>query len=110
VLGEVHQTTSVADKSSTDKFTDKGGKVRGNGLHSVSQVIRELSSVFGDRNHLVAERVDVGHIGIGNLGTHRKLGSGFDGGLEVFRKDELERGGDGVGSETCGLVAVSVSC
>lgn len=99
VLGQVHQATSVADESSTDKLTDQSSQVGSDGLHSVPEVVGKLGSVFGDGDDLVTERVDVGHIRVGNLGTHRQLCGGLDSGLEVFRQDHLERSGRSVGSE-----------
>jgi hypothetical protein len=36
VLGEVHQTSGVTDESGTDKLAYKRGKIRGDGLHSVT--------------------------------------------------------------------------
>jgi hypothetical protein len=100
VLGEVHQASGVADQSSTDKLTNERGEVGRDSLHSVSEVVGQLSSVLGDRDDLITKGVDVSHIGVGDLGTHGQLGSRLDSGLEVLRKDELERGGRSVGSET----------
>ena len=100
VLGEVHQASGVADQSSTNKLADESGKVGRDSLHSVSEVVGQLSTVLGDRDDLVTKGVDVSHIGVGDLGTHRELGSGLDSGLEVFRQDELEGSGRSVGSET----------
>lgn len=102
VLGKVHQTTGVTNQSGTDKLTDKGGKVGSDGLHAVAEVFGELGAVLGDGDDLVTERVDVGHVRIRDFGTHRKLGGGFEGSLEVFGKEEREVGGNGVGSETYG--------
>jgi len=90
VLGEVHQATGVADESRTDELADQRRQVGRDGLHSVAQVVGQLRSVLGDGNNLVAERVDVAHVGVGDLGTHRQLGGGLDGRLEVFGEDELE--------------------
>jgi hypothetical protein len=101
VLGKVHQATSVADESRTDQLADQRRQVGSNGLHSVPQVVGQLRSVLGDGDDLVAERVDVAHVGIGDFGTHRQLGGSLDGCLEVFGEDELERGGRGVSSEAC---------
>lgn len=101
MLGQVHQASGMADEASTNELTDEGGQIRGDSLHSVSEVIRELRSVFGDGDDLVTEGVDVCHIGVGNLSSHGQLCGGFDGSLEILGEDELERSGGGVGSEAC---------
>lgn len=36
VLGQVHQASGVTDESSTNKLTNEGSEIRGDGLHSVT--------------------------------------------------------------------------
>lgn len=99
VLGQVHQATSMGDESGTDQLADQSGEVGGDGLHPTPEVLGQLGAVLGDGDDLVAERVDVSHVGVGDLGTHGQLGGGLDGGFELLGEDQLERGGSGVGSE-----------
>jgi len=101
VFGEVEEGSSVGDESSSDELSNEGGEVGSDGGHSVSEVLVELSSVLGDGDDLVAEGVDVRHIGIGDLGSHRELGGGLEGSLEILGEDGLEGGGGAVGSESC---------
>jgi hypothetical protein len=84
VLGEVHQTSGVTDESCSDQLANEGSEIGCDGLHPISQVLGELSSVLGDGDDLVTERVDVGHVGVGNLGTHGQLGGGLESSLEVL--------------------------
>lgn len=102
VLGKVKKGSGVGDESGSDELSNEGGEVGRDGGHSVAQVLVKLGSVLGDGDDLVAKRVDVRHVGVGNLGSHRKLGSGLEGGLKVLGEDGLERGGRAVGSETWG--------
>lgn len=39
VLCQVHQTSGVTDESGTNEFTDEGGEIRSDGLHSVTQIL-----------------------------------------------------------------------
>lgn len=116
VLGKVEKRSGVGDESSSDKLSNEGRQIGGDGGHSVSEVLVELSSVLGDRNDLVAEGVDVRHVALGNLGTHRELSSGLEGSLEVLGEDVFKRGSGCVGSEAwnknkyVGCSAVVQSC
>jgi hypothetical protein len=108
-LGQVVETSGVADQSRTDKFADNGGQVGRHGFHPVGQVLRELFTVLGDRDDLVAERVDVVDIRVGNFRSHRNLGGGLERVLELFGEDEAKVGRGGVCSETHGLDTLGVS-
>ena len=87
VLRETEQTTGMADESCTNELPDKCRQVGCNGVHSIAQIFGQLCSVRCDSNHLVAQRVDMVNIRLGDLGTHGDLGGSFYCRLEVFRKD-----------------------
>lgn len=99
VLGKVEERAGVRDEPGADELANERGEVRSNGRHPVAEVLPELGAVLGDRDDLVAERVDVAHVGVGDLGSHRELGGLLDGCLEVLGEDSLERGGRRVGAE-----------
>jgi hypothetical protein len=99
VLGQVEQASGVRNEPRSDELSDEGGKIGGDGGHSVSEILVELGTVLGDGDDLVTEGVDVGHVGVGDFGSHGELGGSLEGGFEVFGKNVLERGGGGVGSE-----------
>ena len=62
VLREVEQAACVADEPRADELADERGEVRRDRVHAVAQVLGELGAVRGDRDDLVAERVDVGDV------------------------------------------------
>lgn len=96
VLREVEQAARVADEARADELADERGEVRRDRVHAVAQVLRELRAVRGDRDHLVAERVDVRNVRVGDLGAHGDLGGGLHGCLEVLRENGGEVGGGSV--------------
>ena len=59
VFREREQAACVADEPRADELADERGEVRRDRVHAVAQVFGELGAVCGDRDHLVAERVDV---------------------------------------------------
>jgi hypothetical protein len=99
VLGQVHQAPRVADEPRAHEFAHQRRQVRRDRLHARAQVFGELRAVLGNGNDLVAQRVDVLHVGVADFGAHRELGRGLDGGFEVFGEDEVERRVAGVGAE-----------
>ena len=70
VLGEVEQAPRVADEARPNEVTDKRGQVGGDGGHAALEIAGELGAVGGNGDDLVAERVDVRHVGLGDVGTH----------------------------------------
>ena len=67
---QIHQTSSMTDESCTDELSDQRCEIWSDRLHPVSEIFGKLSSVFGNGDDLVAERVDVGDIGVGDFGSH----------------------------------------
>ena len=63
VLREVQQASCVADESRADEVANERGQVGCDGVHAIPEVLRELRAVGGDGDDLVAQRVDVRHIG-----------------------------------------------
>ena len=55
-----------------------------------------IRAVRGDSDHLVAERVDVRNVRVGDLGAHGDLGGGLHGCLEVLGENGGEVGGGSV--------------
>lgn len=64
MLCEVQQATSMADQSGANKFTNKSGKIRCNGIHTVSEIFGELGTVCRDGDDLITKGVDVCNIGV----------------------------------------------
>ena len=56
----------------------------------------EVQLEQSDRDHLVAERVDVRNVRVGDLGAHGDLGGGLHGCLEVLGENGGEVGGGSV--------------
>lgn len=102
VLREVEQAARVTDEPRADELADERGQVRRDRVHAVAQVLRELRAVRGDRDDLVAERVYVHDVGVGDFGAHGDLGCGLQGRLEVFGEDSGEVGCGSVCPESCG--------
>jgi len=84
MFGKTEQTTCVTDESCTNELANESGKIRCNGIHSISEIFRELGSVSGDRDDLVAKRVNVGNIGIRYFSTHGDFSSGLENCFKVF--------------------------
>jgi len=100
VFSERHEGTSVGDQSSTDEFSNEGGKVGSDSGHTVSEVFVEFRSVLSDRDDLVTEEVDVVEILLRDFSSHRDGGGGFESLFEFFGEDVREVGGIVVGSES----------
>ncbi len=101
LLGEVHEASRVRDQSRADELADKRSEVGRDRSHAVAEVLGELGAVLGDADHLVAQRVDVLDVGVGDFGAHRELGGSLEGRFEVLGEDEREVGRRGVGAEAC---------
>jgi hypothetical protein len=78
VLREAEQAAGVADEPRADELADERGQVRRDRVHAVAEVLGELRAVRGDLDHLVAERVDVRDVRVGDFGAHGDLGGGFE--------------------------------
>lgn len=52
----------MADEAGAHQLSNKGGQIRGNGSHTVAEVLGELRAICRDRDHLVAEGMDVCNI------------------------------------------------
>lgn len=84
VLGEVVETSSMANKPCTDQLSNQGGQVGCNGIHTVTKVLGQLCPVFSNRDDLVAKVMDVLDILLRDFTPHGNLCSDLDGGFEVF--------------------------
>ena len=52
MLGEIHERTGVGDESSADQFTHQNRQVRGDGHHTVLNVVVQLSSETNKRHQI----------------------------------------------------------
>ena len=77
MLGQAEQTPCMADQPCADKFAHKSGQIGGNGIHAITQILRQLRTIRCNGDHLVAERMDVCNIGIRYLGAHADFRSDF---------------------------------
>ena len=87
MLRQAQQAAGVADQPRADELADKCCQVGRNGVHAVAEVFGELRAVCRDRDDLVAERVYVVYIGVGDFSTHRDLCGSLNGRLEILGED-----------------------
>jgi hypothetical protein len=99
VLRETQKTTGMGDQPRADEFADERGEVGCNRGHAVSEVVVELGAVLRDGDDLVGEEENVGEVGVGDFGSHRNGGRGFEGFFELFREEGREVGSRVVGAE-----------
>lgn len=106
VLGQVEERSSVSDQTSSDQFSNEGGKIRSDGGHSVSEVFIQFGSVLSDGDDLVGEEMNVDQVGFGNFGSHRDGGGSLESFFQLFREDGGEVGRGVVCSESCSILSI----
>jgi hypothetical protein len=99
-LGEVQQTAGMTDQLCSDDFTDHRGQVWCNGSHSGFEVVKQLCTVGGDGENLVAEEGDVQHIRVRDLSSHGDLSGRLELGFKLFGEDGRKICRCSVSSET----------
>lgn len=100
MLGKTEQTTSMADKSCTNEFTNQRSEVGRDRVHTVTEIFSELCSIGGYRDDLVAKLMDVTNVGVGDFSTHRNLCCRLQSSFKIFREDGCKVSRGGVCSET----------
>mmetsp|Transcript_25982 Transcript_25982/g.25706 ORF Transcript_25982/g.25706 Transcript_25982/m.25706 type:complete len:224 (-) Transcript_25982:40-711(-) len=83
MLSQSHQRASMGDQSSADKLTDHVGEVRGDGLHTMMEIIRQSCAVLGQLQDTISQLLDVAQILLCDLDTHGDLSGGLGDQTEV---------------------------
>ena len=68
-----------------------------------------MCAVSSDGDYLITEGVYMVDVGVGDFGTHRYFGSGFEGGFKLFREDRSEVCRGSVCPEAHGLDDLGIS-
>lgn len=84
VFSKVGEGACMTDQPCTNQFTNESSEIGGNGVHSVTEIFRELCAIFGDGDDLIAEVVDVIYVLVRNFATHADLGGNFKCSFEIF--------------------------
>ncbi len=71
ILGQIHETTSMSNETCTNKLPNHNRQIWSNCIHATPQVVKKLCSIFRKLNHLVTKGLDVQHIMVTNLCSHR---------------------------------------